>query len=358
MKIAFLIKYFYPYKWWAENNCYFLAKELTNKHEVHIFCSGVENSEEKIDWIFVHRCKNLFEISYYLSFYPSLFKKIYPYRFHIIHVHGIWFFQQDIVIKFLKIKFPETRLVCTPHGPFMPKTKNIFWRTFRFFYTPFIKFFLKDYDLIIQVNPHQHKWLIEEYWVPQNCIKFLPNGISDWIFVKQNFHKSELFWSLLKGKFVISYIGRIQQYKWIDQMIKVLPKLLKGDANIVFVIVGRDAWDKKRLEKLSVDLWVDKNVIFTGEIDEYQKYEILDISEIFVFPSEWEAFGIVLLEAMAYKNSIISTKTEGGSYLIKPGENGYLYDFWDLNSLAHLLSLLINNPQKRYQIEKKQLFKI
>jgi glycosyltransferase involved in cell wall biosynthesis len=54
---------------------------------------------------------------------------------------------------------------------------------------------------------------------------------------------------------------------------------------------------------------------------------MLDISEIFVFPSEWEAFGIVLLEAMAYKNSIISTKTEGGSYLIKPGENGYLYDF-------------------------------
>jgi glycosyltransferase involved in cell wall biosynthesis len=72
---------------------------------------------------------------------------------------------------------------------------------------------------------------------------------------------------------------------------------------------------------------VDKNVIFTGEIDEHEKYEILDISEIFVFPSAWEAFGIVLLEAMAYKNSIISTKTEGGNYLIKPGENGYLYDF-------------------------------
>jgi glycosyltransferase involved in cell wall biosynthesis len=43
--------------------------------------------------------------------------------------------------------------------------------------------------------------------------------------------------------------------------------------------------------------------------------------------------------------------------LIKPGENGYLYDFWDLNSLAHLVSLLINNPQKRYQIQKNNYLK-
>jgi glycosyltransferase involved in cell wall biosynthesis len=43
--------------------------------------------------------------------------------------------------------------------------------------------------------------------------------------------------------------------------------------------------------------------------------------------------------------------------LIKPGENGYLYDFWDINSLINLLELLMDNPQKRYWIQENNYLK-
>lgn len=360
MKIAFLIKYFYPYKWWAENNCYFLAKELSKKHEVHIFCSGVENSEEILDWIFVHRCKVLFELSYYLCFYPSLLKKICSHQFDIIHAHGIWFPQHDVIIKFLKNKFPKTKFVCTPHGPFMPTWRNILGKLFKAFYMPFVKYFLRDYNMIIQVNPYQHEWLEKDYSVSHDIIEFIPNGIPDKFLIdiqsKKNLETIKGY--DLEDFFIISYLGRVQKYKWLDQVIKSLPSLLKLKKNILFIVMGKDSWDKQRLENLSALLWVKWNVIFTGEVSEYDKFNILNLSEIFVFPSEWEAFGIALLEAMANRNSIISTKTEGWKYLISEWENGYLYDFWDVDSLIFLLKKLLLDTKIRNAIKNNNSEKV
>ena len=52
---------------------------------------------------------------------------------------------------------------------------------------------------------------------------------------------------------------------------------------------------------------------------------------MFILASRVKAFGIVMLEAMAKGNAIISTTTEGGKYLIKE-DNGILYDFEDTDA--------------------------
>lgn len=75
----------------------------------------------------------------------------------------------------MKRKYPNTKLVCTPHGPFMPTGKNFFGILFKKLYTPFIRYFLKKYDLIIQVNPNQYNWLVKDYSISRNNINFLPN---------------------------------------------------------------------------------------------------------------------------------------------------------------------------------------
>ena len=76
MKIGFLIEYFYPVSGGAENNCFYLAKELAKKHEVHVFTSDRKDEkmfkkEELIDGIKIHRYKNWFRYKYYLTFTPG-----------------------------------------------------------------------------------------------------------------------------------------------------------------------------------------------------------------------------------------------------------------------------------------------
>jgi len=355
MKIGFLIEYFYPIKGGAENNCFYLARELAKKHDVHVFTSNrkddkIFKKEETVEFIKIHRYKNFFRYKYYLTFTPGLLS-ILKYNLDILHVHSFGFLWHDFIV-LLKKLFSRTKIVNTPHGPFMALNKyNFLENIFRSVIIFKEYFFNKLYNVVIQVNPNQHKW-ITKYGVSRKKIKYIPNGISKETFDKidnKNFIKKYN----LKNKFVISYVGRIQKYKGLNQVIKVLPKL---DKKIIFLVAGKDSGDKKRLIDLAIKLKVGDRIIFLGEISDKDKLRALDSSEIFILSSDWEAFGIVILEAMARNNTIISTKTEGGKFLVRK-ENGFTYNFGDLKKLKEIIEILFNNKKLRDTMKKNNLMK-
>lgn len=356
MKIGFLITYFSPFTGGAETNCLELAKQLAkNGHEVHIFTSDRKDNqilekEEFLDGIHIHRFRVLFRYKYYLSFYPSILKIIFQ-DFDIIHIHGFGFPQHDILLPFLKLK--SAKLICTPHGPFMALPNYSFpARIYKKIYNAFLKIINRFYDVVIEVNPFQKSWMKNSGVSPEK-IKFLPNGINNSCFAKipkSKLKKIEKKFNL-SGKFIISYLGRIQDYKGLEQIIKVLPEIKKSEKNILFLAMGDDAGDMKRLKKLAKSLGVEKNVLFTGKVTDDEKISLLELSEIFSFPSQWEAFGIATLEAMARGNAVISTKTEGGNFLIQK-ENGFLFDYNNLKDLKKFLEILIKSKILRKEMQK------
>ena len=354
MKIGFLINYFYPYKGGAEDNCFYLARELAKNNEVHVFTSLLKKTKkyEIIDKIHVHRYKTLFRYKYYLSFTPGLLKAILNSNLYILHVHSFGFIYYDLIVLLKKLT-SKIKIVNTPHGPFMALPYyNIFARMFRFKIRLIEKFINKNYDAVIQVNPYQYKWLIKS-GVKKEKIHFIPNGISKEAFNKINItHFVNKY--KLKGKFVISYLGRIQNYKGLDQIINILPYF---NENVVFLIMGKDAGDLLRLKNLINKLKINDRVIFTDEISNKDVLAGLRISKIFIMPSQWEAFGISMLQAMAQGNAIISTKTEGGKFLIKEKENGFLFNYGNIDELKQKLNLLIKNDKLRNKISKNNIKK-
>ncbi len=348
MKIGFLISYFYPMKGGAENNCYYLAKELAKNNEVHVFTSKIKGTKsyEIIDNIHVHRYKTLFRYRYYLSFTPGLLN-VLRYKLDILHVHSFGFVYHDIVLMLKKL-ISKTKIVNTPHGPFMVlKYYNSFQKSFKALVGNFERSLVnKNYNAVIQVNPYQVEWMTK-YGVNKNKIHFVPNGVPELSFKKVNNKEFEKKYNL-KDKFVISYLGRIQEYKGIDQVIKVMPKLKK---EVIFLVMGKDSGDLRRLKNLASSLNVSDKVIFTGEISDDDVLAGLNLSKVFILPSEWEAFGISILQAMAQGNAIISTKTEGGRFLIDK-ENGFLYNFQDIKDLENKLKVLIADKQALDKISK------
>jgi glycosyltransferase involved in cell wall biosynthesis len=217
---------------------------------------------------------------------------------------------------------------------------------FKKIYTYFIKKGLKNYDLIFQVNPYQKEWMNKDYGIDKSKVKLLPNGINESIIIKTN--------KKTGNQLSIVYVGRVQKYKGIDQVIKALSKI--KERNFIFNIVGKNAGDRERLENISKELGLEKKVVFWGEVSDRVKEEILERSEIFVFPSEWEAFGIAMLEGMAKGNSVISTKTEGGRYLVSK-ENGFLFDYGDINKLTFYLEKLIDDKKLRAKMGQENIKK-
>lgn len=366
LKIGFLITYFYPFTGGAESNCINLALELAKRgHEVHIFTTDrkdgkvIENLEEDYKGIKIHRYRTWFRYKYYFAFYPSIIN-ILRYNLDILHVHTFGIPQQDLVI--LLEKFKATKIVCTPHGPFMALNNENYSRyavALKKIYMPLIKFVNKRFDKIVMVNPYQYNWM-KDFGVSKEQAVFVPNGMTKSTFNKISREKIKKIIKKYKlnGKFVISYVGRIQKYKGIDQIIKIMPDLLKIKKNIVFVAIGEDAGDLSRLKDIINKLKLE-NIIFTGKIPQDEKEELfalLDISEIFVFSSEWEAFGIGLIEAMARGNAVVSTDTEGSKFLVSK-QNGFLYKFNDLKQLKKCMKILLTNNKLRRKMQKENLKK-
>ena len=79
-------------------------------------------------------------------------------------------------------------------------------------------------------------------------------------------------------------------------------------------------------------------------IEEYHKHDIL------VFPSLYEGFGMVFLEAMASGLAVIATPTGGVVDVIRHGENGYVVGIGDPESLASAITHLWTSPKERRRL--------
>ncbi len=361
MKIGILTTYFYPAIGGVESVILNQALELAKTHEVHVFTSdrkkeNIFKKEEIYKNIYIHRSKTLFRYKYYLAFYPGLIKNLLKYKLDIVHVHSIGFFQQDIAVLIKKLFAPKTKFICSPYGPFMAlKTYSPFQRLLKKIYLPFEKLVNKIYSVFIEINSYQYEQL-KYYGIDKDKLRLITPAAGEDIFKPANKKiKDNLIKKFnLKNKFIITYMGRIQKYKGLDQVIKCLPEA-KKIKDVIFVAIGENADDKQRLTDIAKSLGVEKNLVFTGRVNEEEKNALLELSEIFIFPSEQEAFGIAMLEAMAKGNAVISTKTEGGRFLIK-SENGFLYNFQDVEDLKQKLLNLIKKPSlmKKMQINNSK----
>ncbi len=352
MRIGFIANYFYPATGGMEELTFNIAKELVKRnHEIHVFTSDRKDNqkfskEEIIEGIQIHRSPLYFNYKYYLKFNPNLAFHHLKYKLDVLHVQSLGFFFQDLAILLRKI-FTKTKLINTPHGPFMALEKYPLWqRILRELYVAFEYPINRLYNSAIQVNPEQYKWM-QGYGLRN--IHFIPNSIPEETFKNVSTTAFKKKYNL-KNKFIISYLGRIQKYKGLDQIIRILPSLLKINPNIIFLAMGSDIDNETiRLKAIAKELDIEDKIIFTGRITE--KLEALKSTQIFILPSEWEAFGIVLIEAMAQGCALISTRTEGGRFLIQEDKQGYLFDYQNLEELKQKLSRLILDKNHLQQIQ-------
>lgn len=353
-KITYVIPRFFPEAGGAETNCFELAKgALKRGHQVKILTSRdkkLGDREIQYEGLKVRRYKRL-NNQYYLSFYPGLLFQMFKDRSDIIHVHGFGFIWQDLCLLLLKVLRRKTVFINTPHGPFMAHGNySLLQVALKKSYTFIQRLFLNSlYQVILQVNPQQYKW-IKKYGIATDKIKFLPNGISanELKPVKGKLGNLE---KIMTRKYILAFTGRFEEYKGIQQVVKVLPKLVKMKPNIRFIIMGRGGSYLDNIRILSKNLGVEKFVHIIVNPDDKTRDLILTQAKIFVMPSRWEAFGISILEAMAKKCAIVSTDTEGGEFLIKNKENGFLYKYDDEKGLYKILENLIKDPKLLLKIQ-------
>jgi glycosyltransferase involved in cell wall biosynthesis len=109
-------------------------------------------------------------------------------------------------------------------------------------------------------------------------------------------------------------------------------------------IVGEGSL-RKSLEQRTKELQIEELVEFVGSQKDPAPY--FSSSDIFVLPSLWEGFGIVILEAFRAKLPVVASNIEGPSELIQDNVNGLLFEKENEHELANRIISLINDKKKR-----------
>lgn len=357
-KVAFAIPHFFPFKGGAENYAFEIAKRLakdgnkaevyTSKHEPDLV------SKENYLGIEINRSKPIID-KYYLKFYPGLFMQLMKSDADIIHAQGFGFIWQDfclILKRFFSRK--KIRFINTPHGPFMAQKNYSSLGNFaKKLFTAIQKLYLNWlYDVILTVNPNQSRWIHRDYGINLDKIKFLPIGIDKNHFYEPKnedltYIRKEL--KINESDTVMTYLGRFHRYKGVHDLLEACSNLEIN--NYKLVMMGSDSGELGDMRKFVIENNLEDQVIILEKPSDQKRDLILDISEVFIFPSEWEAYGIAMLEAMAHKNALISSKTEGGLHLIKNKENGILFTYGNINELnLSIIKLLSDKPTRERMI--------
>jgi glycosyltransferase involved in cell wall biosynthesis len=141
-------------------------------------------------------------------------------------------------------------------------------------------------------------------------------------------------------KILLLFVGRVAAEKRIED----LRSMLNQVPNTHLAIVG-DGPYRQKLETLFQGF----PVTFAGYLKDDELSAAYASSDIFVFPSAIETFGLVVAEAMAAGLPVVSSRVGGVPELIESGVNGYIFEP-DVNSLIHHVSELANDAEKRARI--------
>jgi glycosyltransferase involved in cell wall biosynthesis len=166
------------------------------------------------------------------------------------------------------------------------------------------------------------KW---RQYIPENKLKLVYYGFPEigdepGISPRAGFLKAE--------EVVLCLVGRLAPHKGQHEAMRALVQLVACNINARLRLAGSgDASHVVSLKQLAVDLGVAERIAWEGFVDDV--FSVYATSDIALMCSRSEAFGRVVVEAMAMGCPVIGTRAGGVPDIITHGENGFLYQSGD-----------------------------
>jgi len=140
------------------------------------------------------------------------------------------------------------------------------------------------------------------------------------------------------------FVGRVAPNKGLGTLVDAAAKLTPP-ARRPTVIMGRDWGERAALEARARERGIADRVQFLGHVDGERAYRaVMRRATALVLPSEWEAYGLVLLEAMAAGTPVVATTVGALPEVLEHGRAGRLVPYGDAEALAAALEAVVRDP--------------
>ena len=260
-------------------------------------------------------------------------------------IKAIWFNIESCLNKKNKLYFSLDRITCPDiyragdgvHKVFLEIEKKSFLNPLHLVYLYIEKKMFKNAKKIIANSKMVKNQIISTYYINPKKIEVIYNGIplkekADFRDLKKEFN--------LKNEKIILYVGSGFERKGVKEAFDIISKLKE---KFTFFVIGKEKninWYKNYAKKLNIE---DK-VIFTGPREDVDKF--YSMADIFLFPTHYEPFSNVVLEAMNFECIPFTTKQNGASEIL-PKE-------WIIDEkTSQKIQYLLDNENELKKLQKK-----
>ncbi|MFQ5963570.1 MAG: glycosyltransferase family 4 protein [Candidatus Scalinduaceae bacterium] len=334
--------------------CKSLAEQLCKNNNVSVITSKFNNQKSyEIDNnveifrvpIFMRGDKNAATIISMLSFFPACLLVGYRLqrkrKFDI--VHSMFAIPSAPAGLILAKKFKIPHILSILGGDiFDPSKKLSPHRTPFLHYT--VKKMIEDSDKVVALSSDIMKRAIDYYNISKK-IDIIHLGIEKPVC---NIKKRQDYGFKLNDILLVT-VGRLVSRKSVQDLINVVKSI--NCPNLKLVIIG-DGPEKPKLESLSKKLNVSDRIFFFGNVTDEEKFQLLNISDIYVSSSQHEGFGIVFLEAMASGLPVVSYNKGGQVDFLIDNKTGFLIQTGDINKFTSCIRDLSENLELRMQMSQ------
>jgi N-acetyl-alpha-D-glucosaminyl L-malate synthase BshA len=147
---------------------------------------------------------------------------------------------------------------------------------------------------------------------------------------------------------IVCHISNFRQVKRVEDVVRVFHQVQKEIP--AKLILGGDGPERPFVERLGRELGICNKIIFTGKVRETGP--ILEISDLFLLPSETESFGLAALEAMAEGVPVVSSNTGGIPEVNVQGYSGFLSDVGNIDEMAQNSIRILKNDSDLIQFRR------
>ena len=195
------------------------------------------------------------------------------------------------------------------------------------------------------------------FGLPFDKINVIPNGInlSNFTGIERDYDFRRQY--AMDNEKIILYVGRLVYEKGIQHLIAAMPKILSNYNDAKLIIAGRGGMmDELRAE--ASNLGLNDKIYFTGYLNSKQVQKMYKCADVAVFPSTYEPFGIVALEAMLAGVPTVVSDVGGLDEIVTHGVDGMKSYAGNANSIADSVTALLYDHQLATNVSKKAKQKV
>ena len=273
-------------------------------------------------------------------------------KFDVIHAHD-WLVAY--AAKTLKQSF-DIPLISTIHATEAGRNSGI--RDEQQRYINDTEWMLTYESTEVIVNSNYMKGELQRlFGLPFEKINVVPNGVSavNYSGIERDYDFRRRY--AMDNEKIILFMGRLVYEKGIQHLIAAMPKILNGYHDAKLVVAGKGGMIDE-LKAQANSLGLGEKVYFAGYINGKDVAKLYKAADVSVFPSTYEPFGIVALEAMLAGTPVVVSDIGGLNEIVQHRENGMKCYAGNPNSIADSILELLYNPQLCANVVKKAKSKV